>query len=262
MNPYHVLGIDTNASDAEIKAAYRSAVKKHHPGVTGKDETETIAHINEAYDILSDPARKRAYDSGIYQFIDITVPDEDPREVYRREYRRKMTEEKHAKLEKERKLFRRIYKINVFIFALSVIAVVDELLPGVTYRDHIVEKWETVRHVRGEHYYIPYIRTEHCTFTIPEGTNTALTVKGTEIMVEVSPLFRIPKEASVSVDGQLHTIGPSRTLYSFAIPLHYVVLVFAGLSVAMRRHSEAVFQFAFAPSLVFLLAVFIFYILT
>ena len=262
MNPYQILGVNTNATDAEIKAAYRSAVKKHHPDITGKDETETIALINEAYDVLSDPQRKRAYDSGIYQFLDATVPEEDPREVRRREYRRKMAEERRAKLEKEQQLFRRLYKINLLVFALALIAVVDQVLPGVTYHDHIIEKWENVRKVRGETYYIPYLRTEHCTFTIPEGTNTVLTAEGSEITVEVSPLFRIPTAANVTVEGQLHAINPSRTLYSFALPFHYIILAIAGLSLAMRKHSAVAFQFAFAPSLIFLLAVFIFYVLT
>ncbi len=262
MNPYHVLGVNSNASDAEIKAAYRNAVKQHHPDATGKDDTQTIALINEAYEILSNPERRRAFDSGVYEFIDVPVPEEDPREVHRREYRRKMAEERRVKLEREKNLFGRLYKINVFILALAVVAVVDELLPSIKYSDHILKRWETVRQVRAERYYIPYIQTEHCTFTIPEGTSTALTVQGRRITVGVSPLFRIPTVATVSVDDQTHDLKPTRTLYSFAIPFHYVILVFAGVSVAMRKHSSAAFQFSLAPPLMLLLAVVIFYFLT
>ncbi|HLT73578.1 MAG TPA: hypothetical protein VKZ68_00790, partial [Ohtaekwangia sp.] len=107
-----------------------------------------------------------------------------------------------------------------------------------------------------------YIQTEHCTFTIPEGTSTAFTAQGSDIMVGISPLFRIPTEAGVSIEGRTFDIKPTRTLYSFAIPFHYLVLIFSGVSVALRKHSSAAFQLSFAPSLIFLLAVFILYILT
>ena len=62
MNPYEILGVSPNATDAEIKSAYRKLVKKFHPDVD-KDQPEGIIKLlNEAYDILSDPARKAQYD--------------------------------------------------------------------------------------------------------------------------------------------------------------------------------------------------------
>ncbi len=57
---YHVLGINSNASAAEIKSAYRALVKKHHPD-TGGDE-EFILALNAAWEVLSDPEQRLAYD--------------------------------------------------------------------------------------------------------------------------------------------------------------------------------------------------------
>lgn len=60
---YEILSISKNASDAEIKTAYRKLARQHHPDV---DKTpgaaERFKEVSEAYQILSDPQKKKAYD--------------------------------------------------------------------------------------------------------------------------------------------------------------------------------------------------------
>ncbi|MDD5456688.1 MAG: molecular chaperone DnaJ [Candidatus Margulisbacteria bacterium] len=60
---YAVLGINKNATDAEIKSAFRSLARKYHPDVN-KDHTsqEKFKEINEAYQVLSDADKRRKYD--------------------------------------------------------------------------------------------------------------------------------------------------------------------------------------------------------
>jgi DnaJ-class molecular chaperone len=64
MNYYVILGIDTDASKAEIKEAYRKLVQKYHPDHFGEDSSPFL-RIQEAYQVLSDPARKRQYDQSL-----------------------------------------------------------------------------------------------------------------------------------------------------------------------------------------------------
>lgn len=61
---YEILGIDRRASDKEVKAAYRKKARQFHPDVTGEDlrATERFKEVSEAYECLSDPTRRRAYD--------------------------------------------------------------------------------------------------------------------------------------------------------------------------------------------------------
>jgi DnaJ-class molecular chaperone len=61
---YRILGVDRNADDKTIKSAYRRLARKYHPDVAkGRDAAERFKEINEAYEVLSDPEKRRRYDS-------------------------------------------------------------------------------------------------------------------------------------------------------------------------------------------------------
>lgn len=61
---YKILGISGNATEEQIKTAYRSMAMQWHPDKNpDKDTTENMKEINEAYTILSNPDSKRRYDS-------------------------------------------------------------------------------------------------------------------------------------------------------------------------------------------------------
>ena len=61
---YSILGISFNASDEEIKRAYRALSKRWHPDVNpGRDTTAIMQDINEAYYILRDSAMRVRYDA-------------------------------------------------------------------------------------------------------------------------------------------------------------------------------------------------------
>src|SRR5258708_33336836 len=61
---YEVLGVPRNASDADIKKAFRKLARQYHPDVakTKKGAEEKLKEINEAYEVLSDPAKRKKYD--------------------------------------------------------------------------------------------------------------------------------------------------------------------------------------------------------
>jgi curved DNA-binding protein len=62
---YKTLGIDKNASDSDIKKAYRKLAMKYHPDHTKGDKTaeEKFKKISEAYAVLSDPEKRKQYDT-------------------------------------------------------------------------------------------------------------------------------------------------------------------------------------------------------
>ncbi len=61
---YNLLGIKQNASEQEIKQAYRRLARKHHPDVNPNDKSAEarFKEINEAYEVLSDKRNRKKYD--------------------------------------------------------------------------------------------------------------------------------------------------------------------------------------------------------
>jgi curved DNA-binding protein CbpA len=61
---YEILGIEKDASQEEIKKQYRKLSKEHHPDKGG--DGQIFGEITEAYQVLSDPEKRAAYDRGEY----------------------------------------------------------------------------------------------------------------------------------------------------------------------------------------------------
>jgi curved DNA-binding protein len=62
---YAILGVDRSADDKTIKSAYRRLARKYHPDVAkGKDAAgDRFKEVSEAYEVLSDPEKRRRYDT-------------------------------------------------------------------------------------------------------------------------------------------------------------------------------------------------------
>ena len=63
MNYYEVLGVSRGDTEAEIKKAYRALVKAVHPDSGTPGDVERFRTLQTAYETLSDPERRRAYDT-------------------------------------------------------------------------------------------------------------------------------------------------------------------------------------------------------
>lgn len=101
---YRVLGIIPNATLAEIKSAYKRLVKRYHPDIyegnlSQEDLHIRITSINEAYEILGNPKKRKVYDE-IYK---LEKAKEEEIRRQREEERRKREEEERNKMEEERK---------------------------------------------------------------------------------------------------------------------------------------------------------------
>jgi curved DNA-binding protein CbpA len=106
---YYILGIKNNASEQEIKAAYRKLSKKFHPDVNEGEKffEERFKDIQEAYETVSNPAKRKEYDWNLNQFYssssnkdDLKNAEERIRCEYEAEFK-KREEENRRKQEQE-----------------------------------------------------------------------------------------------------------------------------------------------------------------
>ena len=77
---YELLGVESHASDLELKKAYRKKALQYHPDKNPdnvQEATEKFAIIRAAYEVLSDPQERAWYDSHKEQILNDTAPDAD-----------------------------------------------------------------------------------------------------------------------------------------------------------------------------------------
>ncbi|SSC69761.1 unnamed protein product [Ciceribacter sp. T2.26MG-112.2] len=72
IDPYQLLGLERDADEAAVKAAYRKAAKSAHPDAGG--DLDAFGRLNASYELLKDPVRRRVYDDTGYdpQLADAT----------------------------------------------------------------------------------------------------------------------------------------------------------------------------------------------
>ncbi len=87
---YEVLGVASDASDGELRNAYRTIARRLHPDTPDAppDAQELMSVLNEAYETLRNPAQRRAYDASLVEIVPNTpaqfndsyqyLPTEDP----------------------------------------------------------------------------------------------------------------------------------------------------------------------------------------
>lgn len=81
---YRVLGIERNASTLQVKQAYRALVKRCHPDRNGSPEAIALFHaVHAAYETLSQPHRRRAYDEALLHYRHVAPATTVPRTVRR-----------------------------------------------------------------------------------------------------------------------------------------------------------------------------------
>lgn len=79
---YEILGLDRNASEDDVKKAYRKLAREHHPDMVDKSDKaaaeKRFKEINEAYQVLSDPQKRRMYDQFGHAGMDYSGARQSP----------------------------------------------------------------------------------------------------------------------------------------------------------------------------------------
>jgi curved DNA-binding protein CbpA len=78
---YFILGVPRTATERDILRAFRELAKLYHPDRVGQQGTASFQDIVEAYEILSDPERRRHYNHSLSEYVDVIPPAPPVRSV-------------------------------------------------------------------------------------------------------------------------------------------------------------------------------------
>ncbi|HSD09408.1 MAG TPA: DnaJ domain-containing protein [Candidatus Binatia bacterium] len=99
-NYYVVLGVPSTESPVGIRTAFRELAKRYHPDRAGAGTEARFREITEAYEVLSDPERRRLYNQNLREAERPAIPAREPPEI------RSTWPEPEPLLRKPRSLFR------------------------------------------------------------------------------------------------------------------------------------------------------------
>jgi curved DNA-binding protein CbpA len=146
-NYYFILGLSIYASDSQIKHAYRKLALQFHPDKNSSEQAETIfKEINEAYEILSDPQRKLAYDQLLRGVTpaETVRPHRDPRYHPRPPGSYSHKSRRQELLEAMAQYLRHAMMVSRLALLFSVIIIADYTLPYEVSEQEVMHS--TIRH--------------------------------------------------------------------------------------------------------------------
>jgi hypothetical protein len=234
MDYYETLGVSRNASPTEIRNAYRRLAKQYHPDRNSSEHAKTyIQLINEAYETLSDSAKRSQYDQPIaFTFVVEEAPQADPREAQRKENFRRWQEREREKRKEEEayKLyaFNQFKKYNLFIVIWVFFLVIDEYVLPTHISNEVIIDAATTRSRNRQVVYIA--KTESFVLAIPKLVIDNF--REEKLRIESSRILNIPLRVSAS-DGI--SVDVTRTIFAFILPIPLIILVFSSLLYLIRE---------------------------
>lgn len=264
MDPYEVLGVSKTASADDIRKAYRGLAKRYHPDVNADSRAvEMTAMINTAYDLLTDPERKLAYDnrfSLVYNELAVDLA-EDPVEVYKREYKGRKIEEAREKAKKRARREAQVYKVARIlcypIALISLLVILDYFLPVSSELEYPVYGYQKTFHGKYGSSVGSYMRTKHYEFEVPDNLHLDYDYDADEkklLYLEFTPIFSTLKRIGVD-HGEYALVydAPGTIYFILFIPLPYVLIFLCGVFIQKKEYTRTRYAFCFMPVIIALI---------
>lgn len=256
MDYYQILGVTYSASHDEIKRAYRRLAVLYHPDKNPDPSAEnTFKSINEAYDVLGDPAKKRMYDLR-FESPFTEVPYEAPRRHRDPAYRANRASV-HRKSDRERlRDIMREYmpwaiRITQLCFGFSLLILVDFLLPNRISHQKIIET--NVRRTMTRNYATTWwvMKTDaHQTIDIAYEFSEHFAT-GREIDISNTWLFNVPRK----VESDTLAVRLKKSIYGNFLFAPIALFFFSTLGLFFRKNIEAGFNLSVTSFLILMFTV-------
>lgn len=263
MDYYSILGVRPSASEQEIKRAYRKLAVQYHPDKNPDPEAENIFKtINEAYDVLSDPTRRSAYDLRLLGLFSEVVQPQEPQPKHRDpRYRPRKTGEKRQGTAPDYRALMREYlpiakKGSYLCFGICLVMLLDFSLPSLVRNETVntvtifVKEYPTRNggHVRNTFQVIHTMNG--LDFDLPENSEVVIH-RGDKAQIYTSLVFRVPLKIELSGI----TIKIRKTIYGNFIFAPAMLFIISGLGILARNDPDYGFNFGVSSVLILLLLI-------
>jgi curved DNA-binding protein CbpA len=251
MDYYQILGVTYSATQHEIKRAYRRLAVLYHPDKNRDPAAENIfKSINEAYDVLSDPAKKSIYDLRL-QSPYVDVPNEQARRHRDPAYRPHRTKSHHKSDRERLRDLMKVYmpwaiRLTQFSFAFALLILVDYSLPlnishekimetnvRRTYTRNYATTWWVIKTQGGHKIDLPYEFSDHF-------------ATGREIDIFSTMLFAVPRR----VQSETLTVRLKKSIYGNFLFAPVALFFFSALGLFFRKNIEAGFNLSVVSCLI------------
>jgi hypothetical protein len=258
MDPFSILGVSRDASDDQIRAAYRRLVKQHHPDRNPSADQEQIRAINWAYETLTDPEKRARYHQPSTTILE-EVYQEDPAEVYKREFKWKRWQREKQEQEEtaahEADVIRVMRLVNIPILVFAILLTIDRLLPTVIYEEQMLEATKESRTGKRTSDEYSFIRTAHFSMNFNKNMYVyfdSFAADTIMVKVELSPIFKVPRRASYFYDNAISSGDVVNTMHDRSFLITNIIL-FCVANFLYRKTSSTTYAFCFLPSFFFIL---------
>ena len=244
-NYYSILEVEEDASQPQIKKAYRSLVKKYHPDRSSIPHAEKLfAEVNEAYKVLSDPEQRVIYDQ--------KKSGNHTRSRYASSYRYSAGQK--VDLKPYIVYFR---AISSFGLVISIVLSLDFLLPRTMVSDRVINVENIIASTKsGQQILVAKkIFTDYEVYEISEDLSMRL-YKNQPIGINKSKILSLTTSIDFKPDNAEHRYYLNASIYRNFSFGWIVLLITSVIGVALKKSPEMILNFGIVNGILILLVIF------
>ncbi|SNT16169.1 DnaJ domain-containing protein [Ekhidna lutea] len=236
MNHYEILGVPQTASQAKIKSAYRSLVKRFHPDINPDPRaTGQILRINEAYEILSDQTTRNLYDLFLQGVPVKTVIDDSNKEQKSRasfvKDKIKMQQEAMMYQVQLKQQFYRYYRLLNLVFFLTALVLTYDYYYSAYEYPYVVK--DIVLGREATYVTLPYgrrIPTDRSFY------NEYKNARVKDVIIKYSAVLDVPQKIRATSGTREYFIH--NTIYVFRNVFSIIIFTFSLVVIGNKRYTD------------------------